>query len=200
MHRARSRKARTRSCGSRPMRRAISRDNFSATARKFHGDTINRKERSMREDIERVKLLAPDLREGKEYPRSPRETLGGYVLAARAVDKCRAVLAGTQGEYHSNCPLDQRWLKFAEIDYDEFKSFVATGATDEEVAAWISETAKKRPGVDIIVWNNQQRDLRLSDLPRETQEFMEDYIRTFVPRNRPIYHWFDVYDLEEERI
>ena len=63
------------------------------------------------ENIEKVKLLAPDLRDGKEYPRSPRATLGGYVLAARAVDKCRAVLAGCQGEYHSNCPLDQRWLK-----------------------------------------------------------------------------------------
>ena len=67
------------------------------------------------------------------FPRSPRQTLAGYVLAARAVDKCRAVLAGWEGEYHSNCPLDQRWLKFAEIDYDEFRSFVAAGATDDEI-------------------------------------------------------------------
>src|SRR5436189_6330253 len=97
------------------------------------------------ENLEKVKLLAPDLRNGKEYPRSPRTTLGGYVLAARAVDKCRAVLAGTQGEYHSNCPLDQRWLKFAEIDYDAFRSFVATGATDEEIAACVGEHVKNRP-------------------------------------------------------
>ncbi|TLY29238.1 MAG: DUF5069 domain-containing protein, partial [Nitrospirae bacterium] len=46
----------------------------------------------MKENLEKVKLLARDLRNGKEFPRSPRETLGGYVLAARAVDKCRAVL------------------------------------------------------------------------------------------------------------
>ena len=154
----------------------------------------------MREDIEKVKLLARDLRDSKEYPRSPRETLAGYVLAARAVDKCRAVLAGTQGEYHSNCPLDQRWLKFAEIDYDAFRSFVATGATDEEIAAWIGEHAKKRSRAEIIAWNNRERDLRLSDLPSETQEYMEDYIQKFVPRNRVVYHGFDVYDLEEERI
>src|SRR5437879_5072305 len=89
----------------------------------------------MKENLEKVELLARDLRNGKEFPRSPRETLGGYVLAARAVDKCRAVLVGWQGEYHSNCPLDQRWLKFAEIDYHAFRSFVATGATDAEVAA-----------------------------------------------------------------
>jgi hypothetical protein len=154
----------------------------------------------MKSNLEKVKLLTRDLRDGKEYPRSPRETLGGYVLAARALDKCRAVLAGRQGEYHSNCPLDQRWLKFAEIDYDVFKSFVATGATDEEVATWIGEHARKRSRVEVIAWNNKERDLRLSDLPLETQEFMEDYIAKFVPRNRVVYHWFDVYDLEEERL
>ena len=152
------------------------------------------------ENIEKVKLLAPDLRDGKEYPRSPRATLGGYVLAARAVDKCRAVLAGCQGEYHSNCPLDQRWLKFAEIDYDAFRSFVATGATDDEVAAWIGEHARKRPRAEVIIWNNKERDLRLSDLPSELQEFMEDYISKFLPRHRVVYHWYDVYDLEEERL
>ena len=154
----------------------------------------------MKENLEKVKLLAPDLRNGKEFPRSPRTTLAGYVLAARAVDKCRAVLAGRQGEYHSNCPLDQRWLKFAEIDYNVYKAFVATGATDDEVAAWIEEHAKKRSLAEIIIWNNKERDLHLSDLTPELQEFMEDYIRKYVPRNRIVYHWYDVYDLEEQRL
>jgi len=149
---------------------------------------------------EKVKLLARDLRDGKEYPRSPRETLGGYVLAARALDKTRAALVGQEGEYHANCPLDQRWLKFAEIGFEAFKSFITTGATDEEVAAWIGEHARKRSRAEVIAWNNKERDLRLSDLPPETQEFMEDYIQKFVPRNRVVYHWFDVFDLEEERL
>jgi hypothetical protein len=153
----------------------------------------------MKENIEKVKLLARDLRDGKAYPRSPRETLGGYVLAARAVDKCRAVLAGCEGEYHSNCPLDQRWLKFAGIEYEAFRACVTTGATDDEIAAWIGEHAKRQRS-EIVGWNNEQRDLRLSDLPPETQEFMEDYIAKFIPRNRVVYHWFDVYDLEEERL
>jgi len=153
----------------------------------------------MKPNLEKLKLLSRDLRDGKEYPRSPREKLDGYVLAARAVDKCRAVLLGQEGEYHSNCPLDQRWLKFAQIDYDAFKALVATGATDQEIAGWIGENAK-RSRAEIIAWNNKERDLRLSDLPAETQEYMEDYIAKFVPRNRVVYHWFDVYDLEEERL
>ncbi len=139
----------------------------------------------MHKDLERVKLLARDLRDGKEFPRSPRTTLGGYVLAARAVDKCR---------------IDQRWLNFAEIDYDDFRSMVASGATDEEIAQWIGEHAKKRPRAEIVAWNNKERDLRLSDLPPELQEFMENYIQRYVPRNRIVYHWFDVYDLEEQRL
>ena len=154
----------------------------------------------MQENLEKVRLLARDLRNGKEFPRSPRETLGGYVLAARAADKCRAVLVGWQGEYHSNCPLDQRWLKFAEIDYNAFKSFVGTGAADDEVAVWIGEHAKKRFRADIVGWNNKERDLRMSDLAPELQEYMEDYIQKYVPRHRVVYHWFDVYDLEEERL
>ena len=154
----------------------------------------------MKENLEKVKLLARDLRNGKEFPRSPRETLGGYVLAARAVDKCRAVLVGRQGEYHSNCPLDQTWLKFAEIDYNAYRSFVATGATDDEVAAWIGEHAKKRSRAEVIVWNNHQRDLRLSDLSPELQEYMEDTIASVVPRNRVVRSFFDVYDFEERRL
>jgi hypothetical protein len=154
----------------------------------------------MKEDLAKVKLLARDLRDGKKFPRSPRAILAGYVLAARAVDKCRAVLVGRQGEYHSNCPVDQIWLKFTEIDYAAFKAFVATGATDDEIAAWIGKNAKKRPRSEIIAWNNRQRDLRLSDLPLETQEYMEEYIEQFIPRNRVVYHWFDVYDIEEERL
>ena len=147
---------------------------------------------------EKLKLLALDLT--KTFPRSPREKLGGYVLAARCIDKCRAVINGTQGEYHFDCPLDRRFLGFAELNAEELKAFVATGATDDEIAKWIGEHSKKRPPVEIIQWNNQQRDTRLSDLPAPTQEFMEDYISKFVPRNRPVYHWFDVFDLEEERI
>lgn len=154
----------------------------------------------MDENLEKVKLLAPDLRAEGVYPRSPRETLAGYVLAARAVDKCRAAIVDYNGEYHSNCPVDQRWLKFAEIDYDAFRAFVSTGASDEEVAEWVEQNAKKRPREEIVVWNNQQRDTHLSDLPVETQVYMEEYIRQYIPPDRVVYHWFDVYDIEEERL
>lgn len=147
---------------------------------------------------DKIKWLAQDLT--KEYPRSPRELLAGYVIAARAVDKCRSVLAGIAGEYHSGCPVDAMFLDFAGIAYEQFKEFVATGATDAEIAEWIQKTAKPRPRIEIIRWNNELRTKRLVDLPDGIQEYMEDYVPKFVPRNRPVYVFFDIYDLEEERI
>lgn len=145
-----------------------------------------------------LKRLAKDLT--KEYPRSPRETLAGYVIAARMLDKCRAVLAETAGEYHFDCPLDNQLLGFTGIQAEEFKAFVATGATDAEVATWIEQNSKIKERPEIVAWNNKLRATRPCDMPIELQQFLEGYIPNVVPKNRPVYVWFDVYDLEEGRI
>src|SRR4029434_4797383 len=60
-----------------------------------------------------VKLAAPDLTQ--RPPRSPRSRLGGYSVLPRALDKARATLAGTHGEYHFNCPVDRHFLRFVGI-------------------------------------------------------------------------------------
>lgn len=147
---------------------------------------------------EKVKLLAKDLT--KEAPRAARETLAGYVIAARTLDKCRAVLAGTEGEYHFDCPLDNFFFGFSGITGADFKEFVVTGATDAEVAEWIRKNAAQGERAEIVKWNNEWRDKRLSELPEELQVFMEDYIADNLPKHRPVYVLFDVYDLEEGRM
>lgn len=147
---------------------------------------------------EKLKSLAKDLT--RDFPRSPRETLGGYVLAARMLDKCRATLNQTNGEYHFNCPLDKRILEFTGIDADAFKDFVATGASDQEVGEWIKSHARQKDPTEVVLWNNRQRDMRLSDLPPEVQVYMEEYIAQSVPKGKIVYHWFDVYDYEEKRL
>jgi len=90
-----------------------------------------------------LKSLAPDLANG-EFPRSPRETLAGYVVAARTLDKCRAELADTIGDYHFDCPLDNFFLNFSGISAEEFKTFVATGADDDAVGKWIADKGEPR--------------------------------------------------------
>jgi|SRR5579859_1635422 hypothetical protein len=145
-----------------------------------------------------IKLMAKDL--SHEYPRSPRETVAGYVIAARVLDKCRAAIAGTLGEYHFDCPLDRYFFDFTGIKADSFRTFVATGANDDAVAAWITAQAAPRPRSQIIKWNNQMREMCLGDMPEPIQEFLEDYIPKFLPKDRVVYRWFDIYDIEEKRL
>ena len=146
----------------------------------------------------KVRKFAKDLT--KEFPRSPREKLAGYVLAARALDKCRAELCGTQGEYHYACPLDSQFLEFSGISPDDFRAAVAEGRSDEEMDRWIREHAKNGSKEDVIRWNNSLRDKRISETDIELQTFLEDYIDEFIPKDRIVYRWFDVYDIEEKRI
>lgn len=146
---------------------------------------------------DKISALAPDLNTG--FPRSPRDTMGGFVVAARALDKCRAVLAKTNGEYHFDCPLDKIFFDFAGIDSDAFRDFVATGADDHEVGEWIKANAKVKDATEVAVWNNKMRDTRPCDMSPELQLFLE----TYIPENaaeRPVYVWFDVYDIEEKRL
>ena len=152
----------------------------------------------MKTAIAADKLSAKDLT--REFPRSPRETLAGYVIAARMLDKCRATIAGTAGEYHFNCLLDRQFLDFAGLEAEAFRTFVTTGASDHDVAAWIEKHAQQRPRLEIIKWNNHMRDLPLSQLPDEAQEFLENYIPLCLPKGRVVYRWFDVYDIEEKRL
>ncbi len=94
----------------------------------------------MNPNLQKLKQLTKDLR--KEEPRSPYEELGGYQMAARCLDKCRASLVGWQGEYVYGCPMDHEFLDEAGLDVEEFKEFVGTGASDSEVEEWISEHAR----------------------------------------------------------
>ena len=92
------------------------------------------------------------------------------------------------------------WFAFTGITPEQLKAVVATGATDEQIAEWIKETSKITDANDVLKWNNTLRDTRLSDMSLEAQQYLEDYIPKFVPAHRPVYVWFDVYDLEEKRL
>lgn len=107
-------------------------------------------------DKEKLRLLAKDLR--KEVPRSPREMLGGYVIAARAVDKCRAFLLGMNGEYsYWPCSLSSQLYAFTGLGPEAVKQFVETGATDLEFGDWLISQSKVKDRMEIIRWNNKMR-------------------------------------------
>ena len=131
-------------------------------------------------DTEKLKGLATDLR--KQPPRSPHDKLGGFVIAARSLDKCRAFLLGMNGEYNFQpCSLSSFLWELTGVTADQFKEFVGTGAGDEEVARWLCERSKVKDALTIIKWNNQLKDRRISELPDHYQQYYEEYVPKFCP-------------------
>lgn len=145
---------------------------------------------------DRLKELARDLR--STPPRSPRETLGGFVIAARMLDKARADLLGMQGEYnYFPCGLGAYFWKFTGLDPVEFKEYVATGASDAEVDTWIREHTTVKSYKSVIKWNHEMIGIRLVDLEEGSQDYLASYIPKYCHPASKVKFFFDVYDVEE---
>jgi hypothetical protein len=105
-------------------------------------------------NTDKLKQLARDL--SKTPPPSPRDVLGGFVIAARMLDKARADLLGINGEYNFYpCGLGTYFWKFTGLDPMKFKEFVASGATDEEVDRWVRQNTTQKDPSAITKWNNE---------------------------------------------
>ena len=137
-----------------------------------------------------------DLR--KDAPRSMRVQLAGYAHLARMVDKCRAVLAGTEGEYIYPCPIDDRLLDFTGITSEQFTAAVKANQTDEGVATWFEKKAKPHQPAELDEWN-QQLLARGPSSPESAARFKK-YLAAIDPSRTDISAWSDLQDLEEGRV
>ena len=89
----------------------------------------------------------------REPPRSPRLRLGGYAIMARMIDKGRAVINGTAGEYHFDCPVDNMLFGFKGVKGDEVRQLLASGASDEQVLAWFNSHGTPKTDSEIKAWS-----------------------------------------------
>jgi hypothetical protein len=137
---------------------------------------------------------APDLT--KQPPRSPRVMLGGYVILPRMLDKGRATLVGKQGEYHYNCPTDQRFLTFVGISADTLKKQLATGKGDWEILQWIQKNAKhKRTEAEIASWSAHCAQRAPADT--DSREFFQGEQAKVASKREDIATWFDLLDVDD---
>ena len=140
-------------------------------------------------------LGAPDLTQ--RPPRSPRCRLGGYSLLPRALDKGRATLAGKNGEYRFNCPLDQRFLSFVGIDHKKLLAELKKGKGDGEILEWIQANAKhQRSPWEIQQWSDYM-DRRGPDSDAETMQFFAEYVAKLTKTREDIKTWADVLELDD---
>ena len=137
----------------------------------------------------------PDLT--KRPPRSPRLRLGGFALLPRMLDKGRAEIAGLNGEYRFNCPLDERFVDFVGIDPEALRAQLAAGKGDGEILAWVNQTARhKRTPWEIEQWSDYMQR-RGPESDAETRQHFGEMLRELSETRADITTWADLLDLED---
>jgi len=114
----------------------------------------------------------------KESPRSPRVRVGGYAILGRTLDKCRAFLAGTIGEYHSDCPLDNMLFGFKGIQGSDFKAEVEKGRSDDQMVEWVNTHGKKKSPEEIKAWSSEVEKTNPTNDP-EKREWFEEQLKPY---------------------
>ncbi|MDB6078462.1 MAG: hypothetical protein JWO82_2209 [Akkermansiaceae bacterium] len=129
-------------------------------------------------------------------PRSPRLTLGGYAILPRLLDKGRALLAGTCGEYtYHGRGTNRHFFGFTGIDPDELKTELAAGKGDGEILEWV-RTKTTRQEWEIAAWS-QWVTGRTPDSDAETLGEFAESVGKFTTTREDIKTWFDLLDLDD---
>ncbi len=142
-----------------------------------------------------TKVVAFDLTQ--RPPRGMRSRLGGYVIFPRVLDKCRALIAGKNGEFNYNCPLDQHFFRFVGIDPAAFQAQVATGAGDAAMLDWVQSNTMSKPAPWVIAQWSAYHEQRGPDSDAETLEYFATALAKFSQTREDIRSWADLLDLDD---
>jgi hypothetical protein len=138
-------------------------------------------------------IIARDLT--KQAPHSPRDRNHGFVIANRAVDKCRAHLAGTPGEYHYDCPLDNMLFTFKGITGEEFKTAVQSSKNYEEVGAWLQAHGTAKTAAEIKTWSDEIEAGSPMKNPERRAKFIENCAKIGIdPAKSTTFDWLEADD------
>jgi len=112
------------------------------------------------------------------------------------LDKGRAEIAGTGGEYHYNCPLDQHFLKFAGIDPLALREQLAAGLGDGEILQWIGNHAMHpRTDLEIAQWSAYHEGRGPTSV--EQREWFQSLHREIGSLREDVASWSDLLDLDD---
>lgn len=141
-----------------------------------------------------VNYARPDL--SKHPPRSPRSRLGGFAHLPRLLDKARAVVGGTNGEYKYGTMMDRFFFDFTGIDAAAFLAAVENAKSDSEMLAWVLEhLSPKRSASDIDQWSAWLVALGPATAARHS--FLAEKLAKNGPRREDIQTWCDHLDLDD---
>jgi hypothetical protein len=131
----------------------------------------------------------------KQAPTSPRKRTGGYVILSRMADKARADIAGTMGEYHTNCPLDHMLLDWKGVEYAGVRKALEAGATDEEIVKYLNEHGTKKTAEEIKAWSDNMDKATMHGNPQKG-EFFDGECRKLGldPAKSSVFDWLEADD------
>jgi hypothetical protein len=136
------------------------------------------------------------------YPRSPRETMCGWMHLPRYIDKIRLHLAGKlHADYQANLGqgFDGRWLKAAGVTHEQMLDVVRRSLTDGEVCDWVRQHVQKTDAEKAA-----HRDGMLN-YPRPDDQAMQDRLKmrkeqSGLGHRDDIRSFVDYIDADEERL
>ena len=138
-------------------------------------------------------IQARDL--SKRAPHSPRKRVGGYAIAVRAVDKCRAAAAGTPGEYHYNCPMDNMLFSFKGVTGAQFQTAVAAAKSYEDVAVWLQANGDNKTPDEVKAWSDGVEAGSPMKDPERRASFVADCQRLGInPEECTTFDWVEATD------
>ena len=143
-------------------------------------------------------IIARDLT--KQAPHSPRERIAGFVIVSRAVDKCRASLTGTLGEYHYDSALDKTLFDFKGITCEGFTTAVQAATYYEEIGAWLQANGTTKTEAEITTWSREMEASSLMKNPEKRSYFIQNCSELGLnPQMNTTFDWLEADDRESFR-
>jgi hypothetical protein len=131
----------------------------------------------------------------KQAPHSPRERSGGFAIADRATDKCRASIAGTLGEYHYDCPLDNVLFSFKGITGAQFKTAVQAAKYYQDIGTWLQANGTKKTPAEIKAWSDEVEAGSMMNNPEKRAFFTEECKKLGLdPEKTSTFDWLEADD------
>jgi hypothetical protein len=131
----------------------------------------------------------------KQAPHSPRERIGGFAIAGRTIDKCRASITGKLGEYHYDCPLDNMLFSFKGINGGQFKTAVQAAKNYEEVGVWLQTNGTAKTPAEIKAWSDKVEAGSMMKDPEKRAFFIEECKKLGLdPEKSTTFDWLEADD------
>jgi hypothetical protein len=138
-----------------------------------------------------LRIPSPDLTQ--RPPRSPRVRLGGYAMLPRVLDKARATLQGTAGDYKFGNPMDQQFFAFTGITPTALLEQVKQDAGDWEVLRWVNDQANpNRAPHEIRAWSAWLETMPIGDA--EDFEWFTAQVKRLNPTRTDLHTVMDYLD------